>query len=92
MNWKQKLVTASALVALIVSAIFAPWISTYTSGTFKLVGTVYAPIWSPPADSYTTYHLNAAPLLCTWALVVIVYFGLFFVLKSKKSKHLVSLN
>ena len=91
MNRKQKILTAIALLALLISAENAPWIYIHPGseviGDWRKLSTTYAPLWNPPdtqnAGIGDECHLNTVPLLCTWALIAIIYSGLFVVLKSK---------
>jgi len=83
MNLKQKILTLCALLTLIGSAAYAPW--TYIhSKPFGPVETetIHDPLWSPPQSGEC--HLNTAPLVGTWFVIAIIYFGLFFLLKTKE--------
>ena len=90
MNTKQKVLTGIGLLAFVISAANAPWeVVDYDLGTpySRSVGTY--PIWGPSYyGSNRTYTLQLLPLVGVWAVIGVVYAGLFFMLKtgSKEKK------
>lgn len=91
MNLKQKFLTVIAIVVFAVTACKAPW---RQDGNNNVVA--YAPILSGVpeyrfengfANKNPSYHLDVPALFALWAVIGLSYAGLFFVLKSGKTKH-----
>lgn len=91
MNRKQKILTGLALLAFLISVVFAPWKEAHgyvpppwaandrtVLASYK--GIIHAPIWSPPEDGY----LLVASLLGTWFAIGVIYAGLFWLLKTER--------
>ena len=68
-----------------LSILQAPWRETNTVSSSTSTWVSYGPIWTVPNVTYGESHLLWLPLLGTWIAIWVIYAGLFFLFKSKRS-------
>jgi hypothetical protein len=89
MNQRQKNLTWVALGAFVLTLVAAPWeITDYaafdnsgSSGIPHISRKAYAPIWSPPANTYGKSEVQVSMLFVEWVAVGVVYFVVSALLK-----------